>query len=161
MEIAGDKATAFADHARRFDAEDAMTDPSAGSDDIDDGMTDVQVDSPADAVAEELVGLLLAMNDDERAAPIALVRWGEKTSRRRSGTKPWHWRRNAGKDRRPWDLLGIPHVANLAEEGLALMTEEKVLPASRDAEDPERASDGHHPELDKEASDPTDPAKGP
>lgn len=160
MEIAVDKVAAFADHARRFDVKDAMTDPASGSDGIDDGMTDVLVDTPDDAVAEELIGFIAGLNEDERAALVALVwlgrgdfeasEWGEALALARE--------RREGSTARY--LLGIPNVGDLAEEGLAQMTEDELLPDARDSEDLDRAPDGLHPELDNEAAGPADASKG-
>ena len=160
MDIAVDKVVAFVDQARRFDVKDAMTDPGSGSDGIDDGMTDVLLDSPEDAVAEELVGFIASLNDDERAALVALVWLG----RGDFDAAEWEEALALARERREGPtaryLLGIPNVGDLADEGLALMSTEEALPDARDPEDLERAPDGLHPELDNEASGPADAAKG-
>lgn len=154
MDIAVDKIAAFVDYARRYDVKEGVSDPDSGSNGIDDGMTDVLIDSGEDSVDIELQGFISGLNDDERANLVALVWIG------RGDFAPEEWEdavaqaieRREGSTARY--LLGIPNVADLADEGLAQMTLVQDLPDARDPEERAQAPQGLHPELDEENAGP-------
>lgn len=153
MDIAVDKVTDFIDRVRAFDGREAETDPDAGSNGVDDGMTDVLMEGPDDATEQELLSFVAGLNVDEQANLVALVWIGREDFE----PEEWDGALRAAHARKEGStgayLLGIPNVGDLIEEGLAAMTEEDDLPEGRDRETLEKPPRGRHPELDQTGAD--------
>lgn len=155
MDIAATKVAEFVDLARRFDVKDAAPDGASGSNGLDDGMTDVLLDGPEDAIGQELAGFIAGLNEDERAELVALVWVG------RGDFEPEEWtdavkmarQRREGPTSRY--LLGIPNVADLAAEGLAEVEDRQQVGAVRTPEVLAAAPDPLHPEQDVPQPPPT------
>lgn len=134
MDIAVDKVAAFIDRVRGYDVKEGVTDEDSGSNAIDDGMTDVLVDTADDPTERELRDFIAALNVDERANLVALVWIGRGDYE----AEEWDEALAAARERRDgstWRyLLGIPNVGDLLDEGLAAMTEDEDLPPARDDE---------------------------
>lgn len=106
--------------AREFDAKDAVTDPNDSSNATDDSMISVLEDHGDDPVAEEIRGVINALNVDEQIELVALTWLG-----RGDGTiEDWPELRaeaaRAHNSRTASYLLGIPLLADYLEEGLSL-----------------------------------------
>src|ERR1700759_4347640 len=65
--------------AREYDVKEADSDPEDGSNPADDGQTDVLVDKEDDPVAEELIGAIDSLRDDQKARLVALAWMGRGT----------------------------------------------------------------------------------
>jgi hypothetical protein len=65
--------------AREYDVKESDADPDSGSNAIDDGQTDVLLDTADDPVREELLGAIRGLNDDERIRLVALAWLGRGT----------------------------------------------------------------------------------
>jgi hypothetical protein len=124
MDIALDKVCEIILHARAINVKEGLTDPTSGSNPIDDGSTDVLTDMPGDLTEDELRDVIGGLNDDERADLIALVYVG------RGDMEPEEWgaavrlarERDAANSISTADwLLGIPNVADLLDEGLTAL----------------------------------------
>lgn len=154
MHIAVDKVAAFIDRVRMFDVKEGITDPESGSNAIDDGMAGVLIDAADDPTEQELKSFIVGLNEDERAALVALVWIGRgdfEPEEYDAAMEQARARRGASTARY---LLGIPNVGDLADEGLAQMTQAQDLPAARDEETLDRAPSGLHSELDQSFSGP-------
>lgn len=109
--------------AREYDVKEADVDPDEGSDAIDDGQTDILTDNGEDPVAEELLGAIRSLNDEERVRLVALAWLGRGTY----GLDEWkeaiatarseHGRRAAEY------LLDLPLLGDYLEDGLAMFDE--------------------------------------
>ena len=101
-----------------------ITDPDSGSNPIDDGNLDSLTSSPDDATEEEVREFIAGLNDDERHDLTAFVYIG------RGDMEPEEWgaairlareREHAASLPTANWLIGIPNLADLLDEGLALM----------------------------------------
>jgi hypothetical protein len=109
--------------AREYDVKEADSDPDDGSNAADDGQTDVLVDKADDPVAEELLGAINGLRDDQKARLVALAwlgrgtygldEWKEAvtTARREHNARPAEY------------LLGLPLLGDYLEDGLAMFDE--------------------------------------
>jgi hypothetical protein len=123
MDLSADQLAQFVEHARWLDVKEGDADPDSGSNAIDDGMTDVLVDTADDPTEEELRGFISALNDDQKAELVALV-W---VGRGDYEAEDFPTAVAAARARRTTPvaryLLGIPNVADLAAEGYAAVGE--------------------------------------
>jgi hypothetical protein len=124
MDIALDKVCELILRARAIDVKEGITDPDSGSNPIDDGNLDSLTSSPDDATEEEVREFIAGLNDDERHDLMALVYIG------RGDMEPEEWGAAIRLAREREDasslptadwLIGIPNLADLLDEGLALM----------------------------------------
>ncbi len=124
MDIALDKVCELILRARAIDVKEGITDPDSGSNPIDDGNLDSLTSSPDDATEEEVREFIAGLNDDERHDLMALVYIG------RGDMEPEEWGTAIRLAREREDaaslptadwLIGIPNLADLLDEGLALM----------------------------------------
>ena len=124
MDIALDKVCDLIIRAKALDVKEQDTDPDSGSNPIDDGSLDALTADPDDATEQELREVISGLNDDERADLIALVYIG------RGDMEPEEWGAAVRLAREREDaaslptadwLIGIPNLADLLDEGLALM----------------------------------------
>jgi hypothetical protein len=124
MDIALDKVCELILRARAIDVKEGITDPDSGSNPIDDGNLDSLTSAPDDATEEEVREFISGLNDDERHDLIALVYIG------RGDMEPEEWGAAVRFAREREDaatlptadwLIGIPNLADLLDEGLALM----------------------------------------
>ena len=124
MDIALDKVCELILRARAIDVKEGLTDPASGSNPTDDGSIDALMASPDDATEEEVRDVIAGLNDDERADLIALVYIG------RGDMEPEEWgaavrlareREEASSISTADWLIGIPNLADLLDEGLALL----------------------------------------
>ncbi|HVL70324.1 MAG TPA: DUF3775 domain-containing protein [Beijerinckiaceae bacterium] len=124
MDIAVDKVCDLIARVRAIDVKEGDTDPDSGSNPLDDGNVDALTASPDDLTEEEVREMIAGLNDDERADLIALVYLG------RGDLEAEEWpaavrlareREAASRARTADYLLGIPNLADLLDEGLALM----------------------------------------
>jgi hypothetical protein len=124
MDIALDKVCELIIRARAIDVKEGLTDPASGSNPTDDGSIDALMASPDDATEEEVRDVIAGLNDDERADLIALVYIG------RGDMEPEEWGAAIRLAREREDaaslptadwLIGIPNLADLLDEGLALI----------------------------------------
>jgi hypothetical protein len=109
--------------AREYDVKEADSDPDDGSNPADDGQTDVLVDKADDPAAEELLGAINGLRDDQKARLVALAwlgrgtygldEWKEAvmTARQEHGVRPGEY------------LLGLPLLGDYLEDGLAMFDE--------------------------------------
>jgi hypothetical protein len=109
--------------AREYDVKEEGSDPDEGSNPIDDGQTDVLIESQDDPVHEELLGAIRGLNDDERVRLVALAWLGRGTYE----LDEWHEAVTTARDehgRRAAEyLLGLPLLGDYLEDGLALFGE--------------------------------------
>jgi hypothetical protein len=124
MDIALDKVCDLILRARAIDVKEGITDPDSGSNPIDDGNLDSLTAAPDDATEEEVREFISGLNDDERHDLVALVYIG------RGDMEPEEWGAAVRLAREREDaaslptadwLIGIPNLADLLDEGLALM----------------------------------------
>jgi hypothetical protein len=109
--------------AREYDVKEGDSDPDDASNPADDGQTDVLVDKADDPVAEELLGAINGLRDDQKARLVALAwlgrgtygldEWKEAvaTARREHNARPAEY------------LLGLPLLGDYLEDGLAMFDE--------------------------------------
>ncbi|MFO1151999.1 MAG: DUF3775 domain-containing protein [Alsobacter sp.] len=121
MDIALDKVCALIRQARRYDVKEGVTDPDSGSNAVDDDQIDVLEASPDDSIEGELRSFLRGLNVDEQADLVALVWLGRgdveveewpdavRTARERTGIRTAD------------ELMGIPNLPDLLDEGLAAL----------------------------------------
>jgi hypothetical protein len=123
LDIPVDKIAFIILKAREYDVKESDSDPDEGSNPADDGQTDVLVDKPDDPVAEELVGAINSLNDEERARLVALAWVGRGTYDLGewwdaiATAKSEHGKRTAQY------LLSLPLLGDYLEDGLALFDE--------------------------------------
>jgi hypothetical protein len=124
MDIALDKVCDIILRARAIDMKEGDTDPSSGSNPIDDANLDALVANPDDATEEELREVIAGLNEDERHDLIGLVYIG------RGDLEPEEWVEAVRLAREREDassvptadwLLGIPNLGDLLDEGLAAL----------------------------------------
>ena len=124
MDIALDKVCDLILRARAIDVKEGITDPDSGSNPIDDGNLDSLTAAPDDATEEEVREFISGLNDDERHDLMALVYIG------RGDMEPEEWGAAVRLAREREDaaslptadwLIGIPNLADLLDEGLALL----------------------------------------
>ena len=124
MDIALDKVCELILRARAIDVKEGLTDPDSGSNPIDDGNLDSLTAAPDDATEEEVREFISGLNDDERHDLLALVYIG------RGDMEPEEWGAALRLAREREDaaslptadwLIGIPNLADLLDEGLALL----------------------------------------
>jgi hypothetical protein len=119
LSIATEKVCFLIIKAREFDAKDAVTDPDDGSNATDDSMISVLEDHGDDPVADEIRGLIRAMNEDEQIDLVALTWLGrgdgaiEDWGDLRAEAARAHNKRTAAY------LLGIPLLSDYLEEALS------------------------------------------
>lgn len=122
MDIALDKVCELILRARALDVKEGMTDPDSGSNPIDDGSTDVLMDSPDDMTEEEVREVIAGLNDDERADLIAIVFIGRGDMEAEEWGAAVRLARERDTDGRTADwLLGIPNLADLLDEGVSAL----------------------------------------
>jgi hypothetical protein len=123
LDIPVDKIAFIILKAREYDVKESDSDPDEGSNPADDGQTDVLLDKSDDPVAEELLGAINSLNDEERARLVALAWLGRGTYdlgewRDAIATaKSEHGKRTAQY------LLGLPLLGDYLEDGLAMFDE--------------------------------------
>jgi hypothetical protein len=109
--------------AREYDVKEADSDPDEGSNAADDGQTDVLVDKADDPVAEELLGAINGLRDDQKARLVALAWLGRGTY----GLDEWKeavaTARHEHNARPAEYLLGLPLLGDYLEDGLAMFDE--------------------------------------
>ena len=119
MDIALDKVCELILRMREIEVKEGLTDPDSGSNAIDDGSTDVLMDSPDDSTEEQVREFILGLNDDERHDLVAIAWIG------RGDYEPEEWLTALKTAREREDgptadyLLGIPNASDLLDEGLA------------------------------------------
>ena len=107
--------------AREFDAKVAPSDDAPGSNPTDDHDVEILEDHPDDPTFEELVGALVALNDDEKADVLALVRLGC------GDYEADQWDEALLDAYESMDgcviaeLIGMPQLADFLQEGLAML----------------------------------------
>lgn len=117
--IAVEKVCDFILRAREFASKVDVVEPDPGSNMSDEDFRAVLEDYGDDAVYQELCDFVAALNEEEQANLVALAWLG------RGAFGPEEWdeaiaeaRRNQDKDVADY-LLGMPHVSDHLEEGLA------------------------------------------
>jgi hypothetical protein len=112
--------------AREYDVKEADSDPDEGSNPADDGQTDVLVEKADDPVAEELLGAINSLRDDQKARLVALAWMGRGTY----GLDEWKeavaTARHEHNARAAQYLLGLPLLGDYLEDGLAMFDESIV-----------------------------------
>lgn len=109
--------------AREYDVKVSDSDPDEGSNAIDDGQTDVLTDKSDDPVAEELLGAIRALNEDERHRLVALAWLGRGTYGLDEWKEAVDTARNEHPRRAAEYLLGLPLLGDYLEDGLAMFDE--------------------------------------
>lgn len=135
MDIAADLVTAIIERARLVMVKDADVDPDSGSNAIDDGMTDVLVSGHEDDSEQELRDVIEGLNEDERAALVALF-WIGRGDYEAEEYPAAFKLALARRDLPTSDyLMGAPELPDLLDEGLAAMIEAGAAPAADRAAD--------------------------
>ena len=109
--------------AREYDVKEADSDPDDGSNAIDDGQTDVLVEKAEDPVAEELLGAIRALRDDERARLVALAWLGRGTYDLDEWDEAVTTAQQEHHARAAEYLMGLPLLGDYLEDGLAMFDE--------------------------------------
>ena len=109
--------------AREYDVKVSDSDPDEGSNAIDDGQTDVLTDKSDDPVAEELLGAIRSLNDDERMRLVALAWLGRGTYDLDEWKEAVATARTEHSRRTAEYLLGLPLLGDYLEDGLAMFDE--------------------------------------
>jgi hypothetical protein len=109
--------------AREYDGKESDTDPDEGSNPTDDGNTDVLTDAGDDPVAEELIGAINGLNEDERDRLVALAWLGRGTYTLEEWPEAVKTARSEHGKRAAQYLLGLPLLGDYLEDGLALFDE--------------------------------------
>ncbi|HXM00160.1 MAG TPA: DUF3775 domain-containing protein [Rhizomicrobium sp.] len=120
LDIAVDKVAFIIVKAREFDEKEADSDPDEGSNAADDGEADVLEDKPEeeDATQFELTSFIRGLNDDEKAALVALAWVGRGTYGLDEWDQALQTARDEHKTRTAEYLLGLPMLGDYLEEGL-------------------------------------------
>ena len=107
--------------AREFDAKDAVTDPSPGSNPSDDNERAVLEDHSNDPVVQEITAFIGSLSEDEQADLVALAWLGreDNTADDWNDVRQEAWR--ARNNRTASYLLGIPLLGDYLEEGLSTL----------------------------------------
>jgi hypothetical protein len=109
--------------AREYDVKEADSDPDDGSNPADDGQTDVLVDKEDDPVAEELLGAIDGLRDDQKARLVALAWLGRGTYALDEWADAVATARREHNARAAQYLLGLPLLGDYLEDGLAMFDE--------------------------------------
>ena len=109
--------------AREYDTKVSDSDPDEGSNAIDDGQTDVLTDKSDDPVAEELLGAIRSLNDDERMRLVALAWLGRGTYDLDEWKEAVATARLEHSRRTAEYLLTLPLLGDYLEDGLAMFDE--------------------------------------
>jgi len=109
--------------AREYDVKEADSDPDDGSNPADDGQTDVLVDKEDDPVAEELLGAIDGLRDDQKARLVALAWLGRGTYALDEWEDAVATARREHNARAARYLLGLPLLGDYLEDGLAMFDE--------------------------------------
>jgi hypothetical protein len=123
--IATDKVAFIIVKAREFDEKVEDSDPDEGSNATDDGEADVLEDKPEeeDATQFELMSFIRGLNDDEKAALIALAWVGRGTYGLDEWDQALQTARGEHGTRVAEYLLTLPMLGDYLEEGLAAFGE--------------------------------------
>ena len=118
MELNPELVRAIIEHARAYDAKEAVTDPDSGSNPSDDGDLDILQDTPGDLTGADLTAVIDALNVDQAAELVALMwigrgeydaaQWKHAVQRARE--------RASGPTSRY--LMGVPMLGDYLEDGL-------------------------------------------
>lgn len=109
--------------AREYDVKESDSDPDEGSNAIDDGQTDVLTDKSDDPVAEELLGAIRSLNEDERMRLVALAWLGRGTYDLDEWKEAIATARTEHSRRTAEYLLSLPLLGDYLEDGLAMFDE--------------------------------------
>jgi hypothetical protein len=118
LNIATDKVAYIILKAREFDVKEADSDPDSGSNEADDGETDVLQDKPDDAVRRELIGCINGLNEDEQIELVALAWVGRGTYDISEWDDALDTARTEHNNRTAQYLLGLPLLGDYLENGL-------------------------------------------
>jgi hypothetical protein len=123
--IASEKVRFIIVKARQFDAKEAESDPNEGSDAVDDGMSDVLEDKPAeDSVQQELTQFIEGMDEEEQVNLVALAWLGRGTYDIEEWREALDTARNERNNRTAQYLLDLPLLGDYLAEGLAAFGED-------------------------------------
>ena len=120
---AGMKLAFIIEKAREFDVKVSDSDPDSGSNPSDDGNADILEDKAGDATAEELIGAIRELNDDERAELIALAWLGRGTYDLEEWDEAISTARSEHAKRAAEYLIGLPLLGDYLEDGMAMFDE--------------------------------------
>jgi len=123
LDIATDKLAFIIEKAREFDVKVSDSDPDSGSNPSDDGNADILEDKAGDATAEELIGAIRELNDDERAELIALAWLGRGTYDLEEWDEAISTARSEHAKRAAEYLIGLPLLGDYLEDGMAMFDE--------------------------------------
>ncbi|HEX3675422.1 MAG TPA: DUF3775 domain-containing protein [Rhizomicrobium sp.] len=110
--------------ARQFDVKEADSDPDEGSNPTDDGQADVLEDDGEDAVRQELVSFINAMDVDEKAELVALAWLGRGTYEIDEWQTALETAKTEHGKRTAQYLLDLPLLGDYLADGLAEFGEE-------------------------------------
>lgn len=111
--------------ARQFDAKEGDSDPDEGSNAIDDGEADVLEDQPEeDAVQQELMSFINALDEEERMNLVALAWLGRGTYSLSEWPEALDTARNEHRTRATQYLLELPLLGDYLADGLAAFGEQ-------------------------------------
>jgi hypothetical protein len=121
ISISAEKVAFLIEKTREFDVKEGATDPDSGSNAIDDNMIDVLEDNGSDPVAQEIVGFVSGLTEDEQVDVLALMRLGRGDAE----VEEWNKLRRETRDTREGPtarvLLGEPLVSDYLAEGLSAL----------------------------------------
>lgn len=121
MDIAVDKICDLIVRAREFDVKEAISDPDSGSNPGDDNVIDVLQDTSDDSIEEQLHEMIEGLNEDEKLDLVTLVWIGRGDFE----ADEWDDARTEARSQATTStanyLLGTPNLADLLDEGLALI----------------------------------------
>lgn len=118
LNIATDKVAYIILKAREYDVKEADSDPDSGSNEADDGETDVLQDKPDDSVQRELIGYINGLNEDEQIELVALAWVGRGTYDISEWADALDTARTEHNNRTAQYLLGLPLLGDYLENGL-------------------------------------------
>jgi Protein of unknown function (DUF3775) len=110
--------------ARQFDVKEGDSDPDEGSNPTDDGQADVLEDGGEDAVRQELVSFINAMDVDEKAELVALAWLGRGTYEIDEWQTALETAKTEHAKRTAQYLLDLPLLGDYLADGLAEFGEE-------------------------------------
>jgi hypothetical protein len=122
LSITPDQAFFILMKAREYDEQTPMIDPDDGSDDAEVGDEPVRQEADEetdDAVEEELVSAIQALNDDAQLDLIALIWIGRGDFSATEWTDAREAARDIGRERAPRYVCGIPLASDYLDDGLA------------------------------------------
>ncbi len=123
LDLPLDKVTFIILKAREYDVKESDSDPDEGSNATDDGQADVLEDKQDDPVAEELLGAIRGLNDDERMRLVALAWLGRGTYDLEEWKEAVATARSEHSRRAAEYLLTLPLLGDYLEDGLAMFDE--------------------------------------